>query len=36
MTMLELYLIRHGIAGKSLEDEVKDEARPLRKKEKKR
>lgn len=30
--MIELYLIRHGLAGKSLEDEAKDEARPLKKK----
>lgn len=30
--MLELYIIRHGLAGKSLEDEALDEERPLKKK----
>lgn len=30
--MLELYIIRHGLAGKPLEDETLDEARPLKKK----
>lgn len=30
--MLELYIIRHGLAGKSLEDEAMDEERPLKKK----
>jgi len=30
--MLELYIIRHGLAGKSLEDESLDEERPLTKK----
>lgn len=29
--MLELYVIRHGLAGKCLEDKAKDEARPLKK-----
>ena len=30
--MLELYIIRHGLAGKSLEDETMDDERPLKKK----
>ena len=30
--MLELYMIRHGFAGNSLEDETMDEERPLKKK----
>ena len=30
--MLELYIIRHGLAGKSLEDETMDQERPLKKK----
>lgn len=30
--MLELYIIRHGLAGKSLEDEAMDHERPLKKK----
>jgi len=30
--MLELYIIRHGLAGKPLEDERLDEERPLTKK----
>lgn len=30
--MIELYIIRHGLAGKSLEDETIDEERPLKKK----
>ena len=30
--MLELYIIRHGLAGKPLEDKVKDHKRPLKKK----
>lgn len=30
--MLELYMIRHGYAGVSLEDEAMDEERPLKKK----
>ncbi len=30
--MQELYIIRHGLAGKRLEDEVQDEARALTKK----
>lgn len=30
--MLELYLIRHGLAGKSLADQTSDEKRPLSKK----
>lgn len=34
--MLELYIIRHGLAGKRLQDETDDEARPLKKKGKER
>jgi len=30
--MLELYMIRHGLAGRSLEDETMDDERPLKKK----
>lgn len=30
--MLELYIIRHGLAGSCLEDEKQDEKRPLKKK----
>jgi phosphohistidine phosphatase len=30
--MLELYIIRHGLAGKSLEGDVEDNERPLKKK----
>lgn len=30
--MIELYIIRHGFAGKSLDDEKLDEKRPLKKK----
>ncbi len=30
--MLELYIIRHGLAGSSLENEIEDNARPLEKK----
>ena len=30
--MFELYLIRHGLAGKRLDDEAKDQLRPLTKK----
>lgn len=30
--MLELYIIRHGLAGRSLEDEKMDAERPLKKK----
>ena len=30
--MRELYMIRHGLAGKSLEDETMDDERPLKKK----
>lgn len=30
--MLELYIIRHGIAGSSIEDEIADNKRPLEKK----
>lgn len=34
--MLELYMIRHGLAGTSLEDKLLDEKRPLKKKGKER
>ena len=30
--MLELYIIRHGLAGKNIEDEPTDDERPLKKK----
>ena len=30
--MLELYMIRHGLAGKKIEDETTDDERPLNKK----
>ncbi len=29
--MLELYILRHGLAGRSLEDDTMDEERPLKK-----
>lgn len=32
--MLELFIIRHGLADNSLEDQTKDDKRPLKKKRK--
>ena len=34
--MLELYMIRHGLAGTHQEDEAMDNERPLKKKERKK